>query len=182
VDDDDDDVLWLTAEELTTWMVMVKLMMRLPTALERELIDDSGVSHFEYGVLSALSNAPDRTLQMSALAAFAHGSLSRLSHAVKRMEDRGWVQRAPSSVDGRLTEATLTAIGSDKLNSASPGHVAKVRELVFDVLSPVQQRQLRAIGERILRQLDRDGSPPVTLGDHPRFDSLLEAQVLIEDR
>jgi DNA-binding MarR family transcriptional regulator len=158
----DDDVHWLTEEELTTWMVMVKLMMRLPTALERELLDDSGLSHFEYGVLSALSNAPNRTLRMSALAAFAHGSLSRLSHAVKRMEDRGWVQRAPSPVDGRLTEATLTAVGSDKLNSASPGHVAKVRELVFDVLSPVQQRQLQTIGKRILRQLDNDASPSLS--------------------
>jgi DNA-binding MarR family transcriptional regulator len=157
----DESVRWLTEEELTTWMVMVKLMMRLPNALERELIDDSGVSHFEFGVLSALSNAPGRTLRMSALAAFAHGSLSRLSHAVKRMEDRGWVQRAPSPVDGRLTEATLTAVGSDKLNSASPGHVAKVRELVFDVLSPDQQHQLRTIGERILRQMDDDSSTPL---------------------
>jgi DNA-binding MarR family transcriptional regulator len=149
---------WLTKDELATWMVMVKLMMRLPNALERQLIDDSGVSHFEYGILTALSNAPGQTLQMSALASFAHGSLSRLSHAVKRMEDRGWVQRAPSSVDGRLTEATLTAVGRDVLDSASPGHVAKVRELVFDVLSPIQLRQLRAIGERILQQVDGDAS------------------------
>jgi DNA-binding MarR family transcriptional regulator len=154
----DDDGPGLTKDELATWMVMVKLMMRLPNALDRQLVDDSGVSHFEYGVLSALSNAPDRTLQMSALAAFAHGSLSRLSHAVKRMEDRGWVQRAPSPVDGRLTEATLTAIGSDTLNSASPGHVAKVRELVFDELDPDQIHQLGVIGERILRRVDGNTS------------------------
>jgi DNA-binding MarR family transcriptional regulator len=154
----DDDGPWLTKDELATWMVLVKLMMRLPNALERQLVDDSGVSHFEYGILTALSNAPARTLQMSALAAFAHGSLSRLSHAVRRMEDRGWVRRAPSSLDGRLTEATLTAVGSAKLDSASPGHAAQVRKLVFDVLSPVQQRQLRVIGERILRQVDDDAS------------------------
>jgi DNA-binding MarR family transcriptional regulator len=154
----DDDGPGLTKDELATWMVMVKLMMRLPNALDRQLVDDSGVSHFEYGVLSALSNAPDRTLQMSALAAFAHGSLSRLSHAVKRMEDRGWVQRAPSPVDGRLTEATLTTIGAATLNSASPGHVAKVRELVFDELDPDQIRQLGVIGERILRRVDGNTS------------------------
>jgi DNA-binding MarR family transcriptional regulator len=154
----DDDGPGLTKDELATWMVMVKLMMRLPNALDRQLVDDSGVSHFEYGVLSALSNAPDRTLQMSALAAFAHGSLSRLSHAVKRMEDRGWVQRAPSPVDGRLTEATLTTIGAATLNSASPGHVAKVRELVFDELDPDQIHQLGVIGERILRRVDGNTS------------------------
>jgi hypothetical protein len=56
-------------------------------------------------VLALLSEAPGRTLRMSALAALAEGSLPRLSQVVARLEQRGWIRRIPDPADGRYTLA-----------------------------------------------------------------------------
>ena len=145
---------WLTAEELATWMVLIELIAKLPPLLDSQLERDSGVSHFEYSILAGLSEAPQQTLQMTYLADFAKGSLSRLSHAVKRLEDRGWVSRAPCPQDGRLTHATITQAGLDKIVAAAPAHVAEARRLVIDILTPRQLQQFRTLGQAILRNLD----------------------------
>ncbi len=152
-----EDVHWLDDEELETWMVFVAMAMRLPALLDRQLQQDAGLSHFDYGILSNLSEAPDHTRHMSSLAGFANGSLSRLSHAVKRLEDRGWVHREPCPEDGRQTDAILTKAGWDKVVATSPGHVREVRKLVIDALTPEQLVQLRAIGRSILERVDEAG-------------------------
>ncbi|MFC7760361.1 MarR family winged helix-turn-helix transcriptional regulator [Catellatospora bangladeshensis] len=87
------DTRWLSAEERQTWLALAALMIRLPSALDAQLQRDAGLSHFEYQVLAALSEAPERTLRMSRLAMLAEGSLSRLSQVVARLEQRGWVRR-----------------------------------------------------------------------------------------
>jgi DNA-binding MarR family transcriptional regulator len=152
-----DDPEWLSEDERGAWLVFVEVMVRGLATLDSQLQRDSGISHFEYGILAGLSEAPDRTLQMSPLAAMANGSLSRLSHAVKRLEERGWVRRAPSPGDGRLTEATLTDAGWEKVIASAPGHVAQVRRLVIDALTPEQLEQLRDIGLSMLEALDATG-------------------------
>jgi DNA-binding MarR family transcriptional regulator len=151
---------WLTAEEQVAWMALAGLLIKLPGALDARLQRDAGLSTFEYFVLSGLSEAPDRTLRMSELAVFANGSLSRLSHVVKRLEQRGWVRREPCPDDGRYTNAVLTAAGWDKVVATAPGHVETVRRLVIDGLTPAQVRKLGVIGERILRRVDPDGTCP----------------------
>ena len=147
---------WLDADELETWLALVGLFVRLPAELDRQLRRDSGIGHFEYQVLARLSDAPDRTLRMGALAALAEGSLPRLSQAARRLEDRGWISRAPDPADGRSTLATLTEAGMAKLEEAAPGHVEAVRTLVFDPLTKPQLEHLRTIGQRIVRAIDPD--------------------------
>jgi DNA-binding MarR family transcriptional regulator len=154
-----DDPKWLSPGERGAWQVLAEVMVRALAALDSQLQRDSGLSHFEYGILAGLSEAPDRTLQMSLLAGTANGSLSRLSHAVKRLEDRGWVRRAPSPGDGRLTEAILTDAGWEKVVASAPGHVTQVRRLVFDVLTAEQLEQLRGIGLSMLEALDATEQP-----------------------
>src|SRR4051794_16182855 len=117
---------------------------------------DSGLSHFEYLVLATLSEAPERTRRMSALASLASGSLSRLSHVVKRLEGRGWVQRRPCPGDGRYTNAVLTEAGWRKVRSSAPGHVEAVRTLVLDALSRAELAELGGFARRILARLDDD--------------------------
>ncbi|MBB0247397.1 MarR family transcriptional regulator, partial [Streptomyces alkaliphilus] len=129
---DTTDPRWLTPEERAAWLELVGLFIRLPTALDAQLRRDAGLSHFEYQVLAGLSEAPDRTLRMSDLAVFADGSLSRLSHVVKRLEQRGWVRRTPDPTNGRYTLAVLTDAGMEKVVATAPGHVEEVRRLVFD--------------------------------------------------
>ena len=130
--------------------------MWLPAALDDQLQRDSGLSHYEYGILAALSAAEAATLRMSELAIYANGSLSRLSRGVARLERRGWVTRKPDPADGRYTLATLTDDGRSVLVEAAPGHVEVVNRLVFDVLTKPQARQLGIIAGRILQAIDSE--------------------------
>jgi DNA-binding MarR family transcriptional regulator len=155
---------WLDEAERATWLALASVLIRLPAALDAQLRRDAGVSHFEYQVLSALSEAAGRTLRMSELALLAEGSLSRLSQVVGRLERRGWVRRTPDPADGRYTLAMLTEDGWSKVVATAPGHVDAVRRLVFDPLTTVQKRQLREIGRRIVRSIDPDAP---CLGERP---------------
>lgn len=104
---------------------------------------------------SALSDADDRRLRMSALAVLANGSLSRLSHVVKRLERRGWVDRSPCPGDRRSTFAHLTDAGYAKFVAAAPGYVENVRNLVVDKLSEEQLAQLIGIGRSLNESVPR---------------------------
>src|SRR5262245_10516314 len=133
---------WLSDEESQTWLALASVLIRLPSALDAQLQRDAGLTLFEYQVLAGLSMSGGHTLRMSDLAAFAQGSLSRLSQVVGRLEKRGWVRRAPDPADGRYTLAILTDSGLDKVTATAPGHVEAVRGLVFDPLTGAQRRQL----------------------------------------
>ena len=104
-----------------------------------------------------LSEAPERTLRMTSLAQRTNATLPRLSHVVRRLEDRGLVERYPCPEDGRATNARLTAAGWDAVVAAAPGHVDTVRRHVLDPLTPRQVEQLRGIGDALLQRLDPDG-------------------------
>jgi DNA-binding MarR family transcriptional regulator len=145
---------WLDASEKQAWLALVSVLIRLPAALDAQLQRDAGLSHFEYAVMAALSEAPDRSMRMSGLAMLAEGSLPRLSQVVGRLEKRGWVRRAADPADGRYTLAILTGEGWAKVAATAPGHVEEVRRLIFDPLTKAQARQLHEIGHRIMRVID----------------------------
>ena len=109
--------------------------------------------HAYYEILVRLSEAPRRTLRMSDLAAATTSSRSRLSHAVARLEESGWVRRSTCPTDRRGQLAVLTDQGAAALAAAAPGHVEGVRRHLFDVLTPAQVRELAAISERLLTRL-----------------------------
>ncbi|GAA4586234.1 hypothetical protein GCM10023107_01880 [Actinoplanes octamycinicus] len=127
---------WLDKEETATWLAMIKMITRLPAALDADLQHNSGLSFFEYQVLAGLSMQPDRRRRMSDLAEFSACSLSRLSHTARRLESKGWLYREPDPTDGRYTLAVLTDAGWDKVVATAPGHVAGVRRLLIDALTP----------------------------------------------
>lgn len=129
---------WLDDREIHAWMRLAALLELLPGALETQLKRDSGLSHFEYWVLAMLSEAPERTLQMSTLASRTSATLPRLSHVVARLEDRGFIERLACPSDGRATNARLTEAGWRKIVEAAPGHVDNVRAQVVDHLTPEQ--------------------------------------------
>jgi len=163
----------LRGEDLEVWASLATLLERLPAALDAQLQRDSGLTHFEHGVLYALDTAPDRTLRMSTLAGYASSTLSRLSRAVTRLEKKGWVRREVDPTDGRFTLAVLTADGHDKVVASSPAHDALVQRLVFDTLTPAQARQLGVIARRLAEAVDGAPvwSPPSAEGDGRSFPS-----------
>ena len=151
------DTPWLDPAERAAWLRLVALLELLPAALDSQLRTEAGLTHFEYFVLAMLSEAPERTLRMTALAQRTNATLPRLSHVVRRLEDRGLVERLPCPEDRRATNARLTARGWDAVVGAAPGHVATVRHHVVDALAPDQLEQLRGITDAMLTRLDPDG-------------------------
>lgn len=137
-----DDVRWLSADEQASWRSFRDGVIRLFDAIARDLEVDAGLSPHEYEVLVRLSEADGRTLRMSQLADDLAHSRSRLTHTVRRMEERGLVERRACSSDARGVNAFLTEDGWRTLVAAAPGHVRSVREHLVDVLTPEQLRQL----------------------------------------
>lgn len=149
---------WLTRDELAAWVRVVAVLELLPGVLDAQLRRDAELTNFDYYVLAMLSEAPKETLRMTTLAAQTHATLPRLSHVVRRLEERGLVERIPCPQDGRATNARLTSAGRRKVEQTAPGHVANVRRHVIDALAPEQIGQLTAITDAVLRRLDPTGT------------------------
>lgn len=96
-------------------------------------------------------------MRMSSLAEVTNASLSRLSHLVDRLENRGLVRREPDRTDGRFTNAVLTEKGFETLADAAPAHLEHVRSIVIDVLTPEQLRRLGRDSARIMSRIDTSG-------------------------
>jgi DNA-binding MarR family transcriptional regulator len=130
----------LNRSQLRRWLVLMTAIQSLLDALDRQLRDEAGISHDDYRILGSLYRAPGTT-RMRDLAREMSYSPSRLTHAAARLESNGWVKRSRSDDDGRGVEISLTGAGADKAREASDGHLALVRQLVFDAL---EQSQLDA--------------------------------------
>ena len=152
------DTRWLDADERAAWLRLVAVVELMPGVLDAQLRRDAGLSHFDYFVLAMLSEAPGRSLRMTALARRTNATLPRLSHVVQRLEARDLVQRFPCPEDRRATNVRLTAAGWEAVVAAAPGHVATVREHVLDPLSRSQLKQLTTIGDALLTRLDPEGT------------------------
>jgi len=150
------DVRWLSAEQLQAWVKFVAVVELLPGALDGQLQRDAGLTHFEYFTLAMLSEAPNRTLRMTQLAAATNSTLPRLSHVASRLETRGFLERTPCPEDRRATNASLTEEGWKKVVATAPGHVATVRENVVDALDDTDIADLDRVMAKLLGRLDPD--------------------------
>jgi DNA-binding MarR family transcriptional regulator len=142
-------VRWLDADEQATWRAFLTATRAVTDGLDRQLQRDAGMPHAYYEILVRLSEAPDHVLRMSELAERCGSSRSRLSHAVSRLEELGWIRREDCPTDRRGLLAVLTEEGSTVLAAAAPGHVEAVRQHLFDRLTPDQVRQLRQLSEAL---------------------------------
>jgi DNA-binding MarR family transcriptional regulator len=155
---------WLNTDEQHTWRESIQAWQWLLAAVDVQLQRDSGMPLAYYEILVRLSEAPDRSLRMTQLAEASSSSKSRVSHAVARLEERGWVRRMDCPTDRRGQIAMLTDQGFAALAAAAPGHVEQVRRVLFDALSAEQIKQLDGISAAILAQAassprDADGCP-----------------------
>lgn len=144
---------WLDDDEQAAWRAFLTAGKLLFDQLDQELQDGAGMPHSYYEVLVVLSETPDRMLRMTELADRLLWSRSRLSHAVNRLEEKGWVTRQACPTDQRGAYAVLTDEGFDVLRDAAPGHVEGVRTHLFDQLTPDQVRQLHAISDAVVAHL-----------------------------
>jgi DNA-binding MarR family transcriptional regulator len=159
-------VRWLDDAEQAAWRAFLAASQLLMDQLDRELQAEAGIPHTYYEILVRLSEAPDRAVRMSDLAERCQSSRSRLSHAVARLEDKGWVQRAAVPSDRRGAIARLTDEGFAALEAAAPIHVEGVRSHVFDQLRPAQVAALAEISQAIYEHLTAARRPPNRSGEH----------------
>lgn len=148
------DPRWLNAEERRAWLAQLSINTLLPAALDTQLHSAGKLSLFDYNVLAMLSEAQGRYLPMSELAARTSASLSRLSHVVTKLQNRGLLERQPHPGDARVTTAHLTDAGLETLIGLAPAHVEAVRELFLDALDPDDVAALARIGEKVVARLD----------------------------
>jgi DNA-binding MarR family transcriptional regulator len=147
------DTRWLDADEQKAWRAWLYSTQLLTERLNAELQHDTGIPHAYYEILVQLSETPGRMMRMSELADRCLSSRSRLSHAVSRLEERGWIRRQVCEEDGRGQLAVLTDEGFAALEAAAPVHVESVRRHLFDQLSKDQIAAMRDIGETLLEHL-----------------------------
>ena len=149
---------WLTPEERAAWVRLLAVVELLPGVLDSQLRRDAALTNFEYHVLAMLSEAPERTRRMSSLAAQTSATLPRLSNVVRRLEDRGLVERFTPPDDMRASDVRLTETGWEKVRATAVGHVTNVREKVVDALTADQINQLTTIADAILARIDPHGA------------------------
>ena len=147
---------WLTPDERRAWLALYAVSTLLPGTLDAHLFREARITLFDYHVLAMLSESASGSLPMSELAARSNASLSRLSHVAKKLEERGWISRSPSTVDGRVTTAVLTDDGMAAVKRLAVEHVAKVREKVFDAIDERDVADLERVGRKILARIQAD--------------------------
>ena len=140
---------WLTESEQRAWRALQQFGAPLAAALNRQLMADSALSSADYQVLVVLTETDGGVLRAGELGRETGWEKSRLSHHLKRMEARGLVRRDECLTDGRGLLVRNTDDGRSAIADAAPAHVATVRELVIDVLTPEQLRVLAEAGEAV---------------------------------
>jgi DNA-binding MarR family transcriptional regulator len=144
---------WLSADEQRAWRTYWRMSSLLPAQLNRQLQRDSGLTLPEYEVLVALSEAPGQRLRPFQICEALNWEQSRLSHQLARMLRRGLIDRQECEADGRGAFVRLTAAGAEAINTAAPGHVAAVRQLIFDRLTEDQRAAFEQACAAIVRAL-----------------------------
>lgn len=153
------DVRWLTEREERAWRGLQFMQMFLERELAHQLAAESGLSYPDYVVLVALTDRPDGRMRLFELGESLGWEKSRLSHHVARMATRGLVTKEPCDDDRRGAFVVITARGRSEIVAAAPGHLAAVRRLFIDRLTPRQIDAMTEIAETVLAAFDRAAVP-----------------------
>jgi DNA-binding MarR family transcriptional regulator len=156
----DSDEYPLSPTQQRAWLNYMRVYHRLEYEMNHHLRTECGLSLYDYTVLNALSQAPDRRLQVTSLATVIGWERSRLSHHLGRMERRGLVERTACETDGRGTVVILSDQGWDVLSAAVPLHAEWVRRTVFGDLDPGREDALADILGTVHQGLLREGTLP----------------------
>ena len=149
-----DEPRWLTPEDEQLWRRWLRLNTLLPAVLHRELQADADLSLPDFDVLVHLTDSPEGRVRVSDLARGLNWERSRVSHHIARMERRGLVRREECRDDGRGAWVALTGAGRKAIEQAAPGHVATVRRVLFDVLTPDEVAVMTGVVDKVLAGLE----------------------------
>jgi DNA-binding MarR family transcriptional regulator len=127
------------------WSGLLATHRSLTRELDAELEAAHGLALSGLELLVRLASAPEHWLRLSALAAGAGLSLSRVSRIVDALQARGLLVRRPCDADARAINAVLTPEGFELAKAAQATHLAAVRQRFFDHLSEGEIATLSAV-------------------------------------
>lgn len=142
-----------TPRAVDAWESYQRMRMRLSARIARELTAASELSEADYEILGALvrEDAPVRPV---ALGLCLDWEKSRLSHQLRRMEQRGLIIRTSCLEDGRGQEVSISLSGREAHAIAKAAYDEAVCRYVTNTLSDEQLTQLHSIAETVLPHLD----------------------------
>lgn len=155
-----DGVQWLDDREQRAWRGLLTMRSELDAHLRRSLARSSGLSDADYSVLVSLSEAPGDRMRVFELVRELQWEKSRLSHQLRRMEQRGLVERTDCDTDGRGAFVALSPAGRAAITDAAPQHVAEVRRHFADVLSDDQLDELTRITDAVTASIRAAAGTP----------------------
>ncbi|HEX8995363.1 MAG TPA: MarR family transcriptional regulator [Ktedonobacterales bacterium] len=139
----------LTPAQESAWHGLLATHASIIRRLDASLRAAHHLGLSAYEVLLQLALAPERRLRMSELAAVVPLTLSGISRMVDRLERDGLVKREGSAQDGRVSCATLTHAGGERLRAAHRTYVSEVRRLFLEHLSDSELSTLSACWARL---------------------------------
>lgn len=150
----------LSETQAAAWNSYQRMRVRLSGRLNRELAASTGLSEADFEILVALTEAPEDSVRALALRCGLEWEKSRLSHQLRRMEERGLVSREECAEDNRGTVVRVTEAGRALAADARQQYDQAVRRYVTDLLTPEQLTMLGTIAETVLSQLDEEPHAP----------------------
>jgi DNA-binding MarR family transcriptional regulator len=158
---------WLDLREDRAWRAFLHVHHQLNLRLNRHLLQDSGLTDADYEILAVLSGHPTGHMPAQELGALVQWEKSRLSHQVRRMQERGLVVREPNPADGRSAMICLLPAGRRAIEGAAPQHVQNVRRHFIDLFTPAELDTFTALSDRVLRHLAEESLPEESTPDEP---------------
>src|SRR5260221_9440623 len=144
----------LSDTQLGAWANYQRMRVRLTERINRELAQKAGLSEVDFEILSALIESPNESVRALALRCGLEWEKSRLSHQLRRMEERGLITRQECAEDNRGSVIRVTGVGRKLATEAKVYCEQAVRQYVVDVLTAEQLQALGTIAETILLQLE----------------------------
>lgn len=133
----------LDADEMAAWHAFIRAHARVVRLLESELEAEQNLTLPAYEVLAHLTEAPERRLRMSDLAAISVLTPSGLTRVVDKLVREGYVERQRCGSDARVVYAAVTDAGVARVQEAYPTHLSGVRRHLVDRLTPEQLAAIR---------------------------------------
>jgi DNA-binding MarR family transcriptional regulator len=137
--------------KLSAWKAFLKAHRTVIEKIENDLGKVKAVPLTSYDVLLELSQAPDRKLRMSELAAQVVLSRSGLTRLVDRLEKEGYLGREADPTDRRGTQAVLTPKGFEALKQAWPTYAQGINQHFAELISEQEAKMIAKVLERIMQ-------------------------------
>jgi DNA-binding MarR family transcriptional regulator len=126
----------LSPQELRVWHAFKIMSDEVMSRVGKDLMEGTGLSGPDFGVLSRLSGIGKGEMRQQDLARCMGWDKSRLSHQLTRMQQRKLIERCDGG--SRIVLIKLTETGKDKLAAARPVHAESVRRNLLSRLTSQQ--------------------------------------------